>query len=76
MTYIEIAGILLPNFLYNNLETNIKLDELASTSVKLTSDKLSNIFRETTDKHAPQKKKKTRVNQSPFMTKELSYEKI
>ena len=35
-------------------------------------DKLTKIFKETTDKHAPQKKQKISGNQAPFMTKELS----
>ena len=34
-------------------------------------DKLTKIFKETTDKHASQKKQKIRGNQAPFMTKEL-----
>ena len=34
-------------------------------------DKLTKIFKETTDKHASQKNQKIRGNQAPFMTKEL-----
>ena len=46
------------------------LEEQASTCVSY--DKLTEIFKETTDKHTPQKKQKIRGNQAPFMTKALS----
>ena len=46
------------------------LEEQASMFVSY--DKLTKIFKETTDKHAPQKKRKIRGNQGPFITKELS----
>ena len=45
------------------------LEEQASTFVSY--DKWTKIFKETTDKHAPQKKRKIRGNQAPFITKEL-----
>ena len=38
----------------NDLENNLRLEEHSSTCV--SSDKLTKIFKETTDKHAPQKK--------------------
>ena len=54
----------------NDLETNLRLEEQVSTC--LSDDKLTKIFKGTTDKHAPQKKRKILGSQSPFMTKELS----
>ena len=54
----------------NDLETNLTLEEQASTCISY--DKLTKIFKETTDKHVPQKKPKIRGNQAPFLTKELS----
>ena len=44
----------------------------ASINVKSTSNKLSKILGENTDKYTPQKERKTWVNQSPFLTKELN----
>ena len=38
----------------SDLETNLKLEEQASMCVSY--DKLTKVFKETTDKHAPQKK--------------------
>ena len=52
----------------NDLKTNLRLEE--QTSPCVSYDKLTKIFKETTDKHAPQKKRKIRGNQAPFMTKE------
>ena len=52
-----------------DLKTNLRLEEQTSTCVSY--DKLTKIFKETTDKHVPQKKRKLRGNQAPFMTKEL-----
>ena len=46
------------------------LEEQASTFVSY--DKLSKIFKETTDKHTPQKKQKIWGYQALFMKKELS----
>ena len=43
-------------YFLNDLETNLRLEEQASTCVSY--DKLTKIFKETTDKHAPQKKRK------------------
>ena len=54
----------------NDLEINLRLQEQGSTC--LSYDKLTKIFKETTDKHAPQKKHNVRGNQTPFMTRELS----
>ena len=54
----------------NNLEINLRLEEQPSTCVFY--DKLTDIFKETTDKNARQKKRKIRGNQDPFMTKERS----
>ena len=54
----------------NDLETNLTLEEQASTCISY--DKLTKIFKETTDKHAPQKKRKIRGHQAPFMAKELT----
>ena len=50
--------------------TGLRLEEQVSTCV--CYDKLTEIFKETTDKQAPQKKRKIPGNQAPFMTKELS----
>ena len=57
------------NFLID-LKTNLRLEKQASTRVFY--DKLTKILKETTDKHASQKKRKIRSNQAPFTTKELS----
>ena len=54
----------------NHLEANLRLDEQVLTCVSY--DKLIRIFKKTTDKHAPQKKRKGRGDQTPFTTKELS----
>ena len=48
----------------------LRLEEQAPACV--CYDKLTKILKETTDKHAPQTKRKIRGNQVPFMTKELS----
>ena len=56
--------------LLNDLETNLRLQKQASTCVFY--EKLTKVLKETTDKHAPQKKRKIRGNQAPFMTKEIS----
>ena len=53
----------------NDLETSLGLEGQASTYVSY--DKLTKIFKETTDIHALQKKQKIRDSQGPFMTKEL-----
>ena len=54
----------------NDLEINLRLEEQASLCDFY--DKLTKIFKETTDKYAPQKNRKIRGNQATFMTKELS----
>ena len=54
----------------NVLETNLRLEEQASTCVPY--DKLTEIFKETTDKYPPQKKWKIRGNQAINMAKELN----
>ena len=46
------------------------LEQQASTFV--SDNKLTKIFKDTSDENAPQKKGKTRCNQAQFMTKELS----
>ena len=50
----------------NDLGTNLRLEEQACTYISF--DKLTKIFKESTDKHAPQKKWKIRGNQTTFMT--------
>ena len=67
--YRNYKNINAQNFL-NDLETTLSLEEQVSTCVSY--DKLTKIFKETTNKHAPQKKWKIRGNQAPFMIKELS----
>lgn len=54
----------------HDLETNLRLEMQASTCVSCY--KLTRIFEETTDKHAPQMKRKDPRNQGQFVTKELS----
>ena len=49
------------NSLRTDLETNLRSEEQASTCVSY--DKVTKIFKETTDNHAPQKKQETRGNQ-------------
>ena len=51
----------------NDLETNSRLEEQASMCI--CYDKLTKIFKEYTDKHAPQKKQKIRGNQASFKNK-------
>ena len=49
----------------SDLETNLKLEEQASMCVSY--DKLTKVFKETTDKHAPQKKQKIWGNQAQLV---------
>ena len=46
----------------NDLETNLRLEE--QTSACVSYDKLTKIFKETTDKNKPQKKRKIRGKQA------------
>ena len=54
----------------NYLETNLRLEE--QTSSCNSYDKLTKIFKETTNKQAPQKNRKIRGDQATFITKELT----
>ena len=45
-------------------------------SMFVSYDKLTKILKETTDKHAPLKIQKVWDNQAPFMTKEISRNKL
>ena len=55
VTYRNYKNVNAQDFL-NELETTLRLEEQASMCVYY--DKLTEIFKETTDKHAPQKKQK------------------
>ena len=57
--YRNYKGFNAQDFL-NDLETNLRSEEQTSTCVSY--DKLTKIFNEITDKHAPQKKRKIRGN--------------
>ena len=48
------------------------MNKQQQASMCVSFDKLTKIFKETTDKHAPQNKERIWDNQASFMTKELS----
>ena len=48
------------------------MNKQEQASMCVSFDKLTKIFKETTDKHAPQNKERIRDNQASFMTKELT----
>ena len=48
------------------------MNKQEQASMCVSFDKLTKIFKETTDKHAPQNKERIGDSQASFMTKELS----